>query len=259
MTISVRLVGTSKTEGRAQLDHFANLVQSLNKCMDEFERCVTNKPARIKFQVSELELKNAKLAIIPILLSTVAASVAPQSIELFNKTVLQVERGETVDERVDDAALRSLRKLFIPVERGSQAVEVNGLALSTHFVENIEASLSVDYTSYGCTKGKLETVTIHGKQQFALYPHLGKHKIVCEFEEDLLEDVTMALREKRHVTVTGRMSYKKGSAFPSHVEVAEIEVHPKNRDLPKLSTLCGAWSGPGLDSVSSVRKIRDEY
>ena len=106
--------------------------------------------------------------------------------------------------------------------------------------------------------GRLESLNVHGKTEFSVYPPVLGVRVRCNFPEAMFGQVTHAIR--RHVTIQGTLHYHPGRAFPSRVDVVSLSINPADDDLPTLHDLrrLGKWDTGGLSAVEFVRALRDE-
>src|SRR5713101_4143870 len=85
-------------------------------------------------------------------------------------------------------------------------------------------------TSVGTVKGRLERLNLHNRQEFIIYPPIPGVHVTCLFPEELFSQVQAAI--KQNITVSGRLVFRPGSAFPERVHVRSIEIHPADEKLP---------------------------
>ena len=122
---------------------------------------------------------------------------------------------------------------------------------------NIDSILGEDITSEGSMEGFLELVNVHRQNNFYIYPTITPTRVACIFPLEMLPKVGQGL--KRYVSVSGLMRYKKIEVYPHQIDVREIEIYPKENELPSLASLRGmAPNATGnLDAVTFVRRLRD--
>src|SRR5260370_42563342 len=140
--------------------------------------------------------------------------------------------------------MRNGRDLFlitIPVEP-DWIVHVIGLPLSTRVGRmkrnpKLRLTLSngkvIPLTSVGTVKGRLERLNLHNRNEFVIYPPVPGVQVTCLFPEELFSQVQAAI--KQNITVSGRLVFRPGSAFPERVHVRRIEIHPAAEKLPQLA------------------------
>lgn len=121
------------------------------------------------------------------------------------------------------------------------------------------ASPAMTTRSEGTVKGFVERLTTErGRHRFTLIHPVNETPIPCQFTEDMLEQVRLAV--KRNVTVTGSMDYHADNPYPVLVDVKALEIHPPDDELPRLTDLRGLMTGGTNGQVSAefVRALRDE-
>jgi len=117
---------------------------------------------------------------------------------------------------------------------------------------------TVVWEDLGSIEGSLETITVHGGNQFNLWEAVTGRRVECYFRADQLEDVKAALG--RRVRVEGRIRYNRRGEFTS-IEVRSLEIIPRDEDLPPLDEMAGIAPNitGDLSSEDYVRRLRDEH
>jgi len=132
--------------------------------------------------------------------------------------------------------------------------------VSTSFQQKIEQIVGRDRRERGAVSGKLDIVNAHQARPFFwLYPAGAPERIKCFFPPNLTSKVGEAIR--RHVTVTGLLRFKAAMFQPYAVNVADIDIHEQDVDLPSLRDLRGIAAGAPLDEPAEdfVRRLRDAW
>ncbi|SFI30923.1 hypothetical protein [Nitrosomonas sp. Nm34] len=136
----------------------------------------------------------------------------------------------------------------------------NGITLASvtrETVEFIDSLLEPKYTSIGEVKGVVEGYNSHSdKKYFYIYPLLGG-RVKCNFPATKRHEAASAV--EKNILVRGTLKYRHNSFFPYEVDVSEIEVLDSNEDLPKLRDVSGENNFNNLNSVESIKRIRDEW
>ncbi len=109
--------------------------------------------------------------------------------------------------------------------------------------------------SDGSVKGRLESLNVHHKNQFVIYPPYEGCSITCDFPLELFPTVQKAI--KQNVTVFGTLIFIPGKPFPEEVRVKSIEIHLPDDELPDLQSLRGSWkaSRDGRFAVDFIRRF----
>jgi hypothetical protein len=162
----------------------------------------------------------------------------------FDRETLEAYKGIT----------SMLRRHMTEIEISADGVE---LPITRDLEHKIDHIIGPDILSEGSMTGDLETVNVHNKNTFYIYPVIGPKKVLCNFSPDMFDKVKIAL--KQYVTVTGVLRYKAREPYPYAIDVKELEMSPPEEQLPTIWDLRGiapAATG-GLDSVAFIRTLRD--
>jgi hypothetical protein len=253
-TLSLTLRGSEDDNGDVVLSDLKDFVAALTGCLKRVERKFENAP-HLDYRIVGLRRGSACLKIAPVT-RCADPSFGPLVLGLFTKTVSDLETGTKLDSRITSGDLLEFRKLLAPVRNKVRSVGVGRTKLTDRFTSNIDRLLESAVVSEGSAKGIIEKINLHRKNEFTLYPPVGE-PINCYFQDSLFERVRAAL--KRNVTVYGRMHRYFGNPYPEKANVIDLEVHPPDEELPKLSEMGGVLKGAfgGKGSVAFVRKIRD--
>ena len=220
------------------------------------EECLSGHSPRIDYAVTGLEVASAAIVLAPLISKASDRSLAEETITVFEDTIHRLEGGDlAVNPKLNDTVLTAIRRLYAPLNRTASRVDVAGMSISTAFTATIDRLTGVKYVSTGYVKGVLETIDLHGKTNFVIYPPIGNHEVKCNFPEELFDKV---LQHMRHtVTVYGEQHFKKDGPYPSLVEVESID-SGDDAEAPTLCDLRGVLKAEG-DSVLQVRAVRDEW
>lgn len=121
----------------------------------------------------------------------------------------------------------------------------------------IDQIIGPDILAEGTIAGDLETVNVHNRSTFYIYPTVGPKKVLCNFPVHLFEAVKLGL--KQYVSVSGKLRYKAREPFPYAIDVTDIEINPPGNELPSLWDLRGIeeHATGDVDSVAFIRAMRD--
>ena len=106
--------------------------------------------------------------------------------------------------------------------------------------------------------GMLEQINIHGRAHlFVIYPTVGAREVRCSFPPELQKRAIEGIG--KYVGVSGKLRYKKRDRFPNAVDVAGIEIHPEEKELPSIFDLRGIAKGAtgNLSSEKFIRNLRN--
>jgi hypothetical protein len=253
-TLALTLKGSEDDNGDVVLSDLKDFTAALTSCLKRVEKKFEKAP-RLDYRIVGLRRGSACLKIAPVTRGA-DPTFGPLVLGLFTKTVSDLEEGRKPDTRITSGDLLEFRKLLAPVRSRLRSVGVGRTTLTDRFASNIDRLLESAVVSEGSAKGVIEKINLHKKNEFTLYPPIGE-PINCSFDDSLFERVRAAL--KRNVTVYGKMHRYFGNAYPEKATVVDLEVHPSDDELPKLSAMGGVLKGAfgKKGSVAAVRKIRD--
>lgn len=257
-----RLVGTPSDGGLVRLHEFNEFCQHVENVLKETERCIVEGGKRtLQYRVADLQCKSALIQLEPVKPKK-GKDRRADVLDTVRSTCQRLQSGQKPDPRLSPKAIHAYKEMAKPLQRSigktvdqQHAIQVDGIELTSAFVVNIDKLSEKKVKSVGSFSGVLEQLNLRNKSEFAIFPPIGDHRIVCNFPEQLFDVVRDGL--KRHVTVYGTMSYVVGKPYPEHCQVKEIVVHSPNEELPTLSELAGRLVMRG-DSVAIVRALRDE-
>jgi hypothetical protein len=138
-------------------------------------------------------------------------------------------------------ALESYRDLTGPLQKHISDVSISignrTINIDSKFKQKVDKIIGPDQKSFGSVSGKLEALNLHRTNQFSIYPSAGATKVTGSFPVEKRETVKAGI--DRFVTVHGILRYKMWSPFPHAIDADDIDVHPQESDLPRLSDLKG--------------------
>ena len=144
---------------------------------------------------------------------------------------------------------------------GGDDADVRAYKLDDRFREKLANARRLEEMAISTIDGKLEQINIHNNANtFRIYPSLpGASSVSCKFPQELLARVQGALGS--FVSVSGECFYRPDSAFPYKIKVQEVNILPRNSELPSLSELRGIApeATGGKSSEKFVRELRDSW
>jgi hypothetical protein len=253
--IDARLVGSDEDAGHVQYADFLRFFGVMSTCLKRAEAAVTSQNARIHYRIVRLRDSSAALCLEAIRPRTGEDNRAAV-LNLFKKTVADIQAGEKVDMRLSAEALEDFRELY-KAPKKTKEIWIDGKQITSRYLANIDEILKSAFASEGSVTGVLERLNVHNKNEFVLYPPIWG-AVTCTFPDEIFEQVRAAI--KRSVTVYGTLMYPPDRAYPTKVHVKELEVHPPDDQLPALGDLRGSFRGCFGDKTTSefIRAIRDE-
>lgn len=143
-------------------------------------------------------------------------------------------------------------------KNGANSFEIIDIDRDKHIIVNkdmvnITKQLAgYSYKSFGSVEGTLEMVSIHKPARFNVYHSISLRAVRCNLKQEDIDKIRDALG--RTVVISGLVSYNSKDE-PISVFVQEIDVIPKEEDLPSIDEFIG--SDPNFtEDVSTEDYIR---
>ncbi len=171
-----------------------------------------------------------------------------------------LETSPTSPPEFDEADLANARKLVALLEKDAESIEISSpgeepVVPTQHVAANVDAILRKRYRySYGTIEGRLETLNVHGSNQFTIYDVLTDEKTVCEFPEEMYPKAYAAVRKR--VVVAGRLKFNRDGDVVS-MTVEDLRERPEAENLPQFREGEEIDLTGGTDSATYVRGMRD--
>lgn len=236
-------------DSRPPLNEFTNVCSALRNCLKNLSRCVGQDGAQ--FAISNLYYGSAVLEAEP------RSSEWEEVTYLFNRTILDLEEGRRVDPRLDYSAIHCFHGFSGPINNEDLDFAIGGTVLTKQYVANLTALLEPASPELGSVSGDLQSVTIHNKNEFMLYPPIAGEEVKCNFDTSALHHVVEALG--KNVTVFGKVFFSATKALPSRVDVETFEVNPPNENLPTLLDARGILTQPENVQDPLIEGCDDEW
>lgn len=247
--LQIRLQG--EDSGPVDFADFRTVCDDLSDCLHAIQRATSPEARRPKLQIADLSAGSAAISLRP------ASNADSVVVARFVDAVAALQLSKPLATWLDTDSLRKLRKLADVLRRHTKGLWVQGIEITSQFTANIDAILGTETVSVGSATGTLDTVNVHNRNEFALYPRIGP-RIKCTFRDELLDAVRAGI--KCTVTVTGQLTFAGKSAFPHRVIVQKMTVHRPASELPTLMSLRGI--APNLtgdqETAQFLRELRDE-
>lgn len=256
--LKITLIGADQDDGNVEFSDFRQFCDSLTICLARIESKFPDAGIkRLHYRVVDLSTGSANISLEPIRLTN-GRDIGRDVVDLFSKTISNIQAGKAVDPRLNVEDLWAFRRLAYPLNRKIKESRIADTKITSRFIANIDDLVGATIPSEGSVKGRLERLNVHNRFEFVIYPPIPGYSVTCTFRDELYEQIHQAVR--KNVTVNGTLHYRPGRPFPDRVQVKSIEVHPPDEQLPKLADLRGAWKGclGGHSSVEFIQANRDE-
>jgi hypothetical protein len=176
---------------------------------------------------------------------------------LFRDTITALEHGQTVDKRLDYAALHCFSGFSGIAKNEKTTLKIGNVTLTENFADNLTALLQPATQSMGSVSGRLETVTVHNQMKFVLFPSLPGEDVDCIFDKAVLPRVLDAVGKQ--VTVYGTLHYAHSKIYPVRVDVQDFTIVESEDELPTLLDAKGTLPPLSTDNPLLDRSFSDEW
>ena len=198
-TLTVKLVGSEDDDGFVRFDEFTGFCRALSKCLRRISDAANPGGDKIYYRVVAMEAASAAVTLEAIH-PTAGKNRGEAVFRLFRDTAIRLQDGKAPDKRLTFEDIEAFRELLLPLDRHASEVWVDGFQLTFNAVTSIESIVGNAIPSNGEVTGSLERLNLHDRYEFVSFPAAGS-RIVCTFEESLLEQVRRGI--KRVVTAFG--------------------------------------------------------
>ncbi len=249
-TITLTMQGLRDDDDYVRLPVFVSQLQTLTRILGKIDRRVSVSRAN-HFRVVDLSQESPAAVVLEVCRDNKTIDTRGSLVSEFNRTAVGVSQGEP--EILDRPLLQDFRNLALPVgEKISAAsIKADGVVvdLTEEFAKIIELSLAGEEWASGSIEGVLEQINIHdGANVFSIYPEIGPSKVQCRFGSSLVDKAIAAVGER--VAVSGMFKYKPEDNFPYTVDVDDIDIYPREDELPTFDDLRGIAPDATGDELS---------
>ena len=261
--ITLQIVGSETDDGDVRFDDFLKQLNAIKKALTETDRLVSEDGQSVYFRVVDLRhLSPAALEIEAVPIEG-KRNNAIAVMDTFYSAVTEIQRKQQAPAFFDYPALQAFKELptykNTSITRTTISRSGDELALSRSLPETVDKILGPDIYEHGSITGMIDQINIHGQNVFTVYPLVRLPKLKCVFPKELRKQAIQAIGQ--HVTIYGRMKYKKRDLHPFEMDVESVDIHPEDDFLPSLGELRG--TAPGitgrLTSDEFVRQLRDDW
>ena len=237
--ITLTMQGLRDDDDHVRLPVFVSQLQILTRILGKIDHRVSGSRTN-HFRIVELSQQSPASVMLEVCQDDQTTDTRELLVRKFSRTVVGVSRGSP--EILDRPLLQDFRNLALPVGEkiSSASVKAAGEAvdLTEEFAKIIELSLAGEEWASGSIEGVLEQINIHdGANVFSIYPEIGPSKVQCHFGPSLFDKAISAVGER--VSVKGTFKYKPEENFPYDVDVDDIDIYPREDELPTFDDLRG--------------------
>lgn len=266
--IELKLRGSPDDEGKLRIDEFVEVLERVRVCLQKLDKHISStRKITMFYRIKQLSSGSASVVI-------EAVPYKPRKNKSLIRTPVLDRFAESIDSIQqqcklpnwfkDKELLEDFKGLTSQFKKHVSSIEIRSNGKTFVITKQLETNIhkilgELIYTSKGTVAGYLDAINVHGIYYFFVYPSIGSTRIRCNFKEGLLTKIRQGI--KRYVNVFGVLHYRQGEAFPTEIDAEDIEIYPKEDELPTLGSLRGMAPGMtgDLDSVAFVRKLREAY
>lgn len=263
--IRFRLIinGLPKDDGKIKFSDFLGRLQNWISALRKIDREVSNGINANNFIITALSYTSPALVEVEPYQQDKELDTRIALSERFEHYIKNIQQ-ETIPPDINYDVLEDIQQIVKPVGKTIESVSLgtngNDYELSKKTLKFIEYNLAGIDQCVGTIEGDLDQINIHrGINIFYIYPIIGPHKVKCHFPTNLTEDAKAAIGCQ--VSVSGTLKYRSKADFPHEIDVNEMEIFPKEDELPTLEDFRGlapAITGK-LSSEEFIRRQRDAW
>ncbi len=265
--VRIQLEGRSSDDGHVRFNEFLSRLESLRQVLTLIEQdLVDGTKGAVVYRVIDLSYSSPACVVLEArpVRQNVRPELPEKVVDRFFDT-LEFLRGSPLvsNEHVTFRVLEAYKGLIKSPRRDLDSFVISSndrkVTIDESLEQRIEGMLGDVRTAFGSFSGALDSINLHADaNRFTIYPAAGPNRLSCHFNRKQFASVVDGLG--RHVSVKGTLRFYGKEPFPHSVEVEELEVLPRDSELPSLASIRGIApkATKGQDSVAFVRQLRDE-
>ncbi len=245
---------------------FVGQCEALRKALVHTESAVTKRAERLDWQVVRMTYSSpATITVEPELPEEQADFPDHRSrvVRRFLDNWHALSEEKRVPEDLDRQALDAYKAVSGYVRKGRiratiSTGELPSVEVSGDVERLIDHTLEQETTVMGSVKGTLEYLNIHAhSRDIRIYPKIGPDRVVGRIPRQLVQKAGEAMG--REVRATGELTYRARDNFPAYIQVRQLEVLPRDEDLPSMMEIKGIAPNltGGKSSEAFVRELRN--
>lgn len=259
--IRIIVDGDPRDQGHVRLTDFLRQLDSVRKALRHTEGLLeTGEREQVYYRIIDAHRESP----LTVTLEGVAEKPSKfpgQVVGKFLSSINEIKKSGKIPKDFDYPTAEAYLEITAPQRQHvSSLILANGrrrITIDHQYREKISKAIGPDEFVEGSVTGTLDTVRLHNRTAFEVFPTVGPKRVVCHFRPDMKEKVKHALES--YVCVYGRLRYKHWDKFPHAIDASDLEVFPPDDQLPKLSDLKGAIPDltGGLEAHEFLDTIRN--
>jgi|SRR5579862_1370494 len=262
-TVTLILKGSERDGGDVRLDEFVDELNALKNALVNTERIISKlEKATLFYKVIDLKHESPATITLEAMPINPEIDYSESTLGSFFNNLNYINTFKKIPEGLDMTSVEAYRNLGIRRKPHIEEIIIrNGsrqYSIGRHFDQNIVQAIGKDEYEDGSIVGKLDSVNVHNRNRFFVYPEVGASKIECFFSDELRQKVKDALYRK--IEVVGKLRYKTWDKFPYGISATDLNVYPEDEELCTFSELLGVAPDAtgGLTVNEFIDKIRNE-
>jgi hypothetical protein len=233
------------------VDSFLTIVGNTLSMLRAIDRTVRRQAKSAEWQISAASLQSP--------LSLTISSDDPQSeyvVREYLGTLDAIEKSPDISkERVPFTVLERAKELVSVLNNGVaqmtfSAPHATPVQPTQRVAANVDYLTAPAYEDFSSFEGRMETLSVHGRDVFRIYDDLTGQSIACFFSPDKLDEAYGAFNKR--VSVSGNAKYSR-IGRPVSIRVETIRML---RGGVRLDQLTKIDITGGIPSEQYVRKVR---
>lgn len=259
--IRIQLTGRFDDQKNVRLDEFIRQLDAIIDTLKELDYRLSHKrKSSVYYRIVEMYTQSPPTLVLEPVAFDPALDYGDAVSEKF-ETDLRSFAKRTVplgmDHELRQKYVRMLENINGNITKMKVGVGDESVTLTGKVAGYIRPEEKSDKEAVTTISGKLETLQLHTKREFRIYPLLGAPSILCVFSEEMRQTVKDNI--DKWVAVTGVVRYKGGSQFPSEMIVKSLRPKRDPKDSPTLLGLRGRGKLPeGETSEDIIRRMRED-
>ncbi len=264
--LRLHMEGVDGLSGDVRLGSFIEKLASLKAALGETEHLLAKgQRSKIDFVVSELSHSSPAMVGLRGVNESNDGLRAETVIDELTRFIDGVRAGTEIVTSERAKLVGHLKKLASGIGDRFSRIWIDGIGVNTiHLDANsakaFDDALPCVRREFGSLKGTVKQYsTINNKYYFKIVPPIGGIEIKCIFTQALLDKAAAAV--EHNATVEGELKYYDDDFWPFEIKVKDIDIHPKDCDLPSLEGLKGTEPDATGDQSAEdyVRELRSGW
>lgn len=244
--IRIIVQGDPRDKGHVRLNDFLRQLDSIRAALKQTEHLVREERSSLYYRIIEAKQKSPLTVVLECVDEQHTPELPQKVVGKFLDSISQIKKRGTIPRDFDYPTAESYREIAAPQHRHvSSLIIANSrkrVVIDEQYEEKLAKAIGPDEYAEGSVTGTLDTIKLHNRTAFEIFPTIGPKKVTCHVSPDASTDLKekIKLGLEHYVRVYGRLRYKHWDKYPHAIDAREIEIYPPEAELPKLSDLRGS-------------------